>query len=285
MQKAEIVRGLLFPSDEKSSRAVHPRVSAFDDPTPCTSFAAMRTSRVFAFRRNVDDVSTALCGTPDCFRVVAFVGTQMLSFAQSRPWTSNWNTAQSLDDQFLIMHIGAGDGHAKRKSRSIGQHRAFDAEFAAIRRVFPCFFPHPTEPSPSRRPNFATPNRCLGDRRILPERFATAFGIRRVRPTLESKREWRSPIRIRSASLSIGNQFAAHTKFRSPRFATATADVPLYNSVCNSGRAVRCGSIERREAGETLTHNFRPSAHLHAVLRTTTSQNARCVPITLRVLG
>jgi hypothetical protein len=34
-----------------------------------------------------------------------------------------------------------------------------------------------------------------------------------------------------------------------------------------------------------LTHNFRPSAHLHAVLRTTTSQNAQRVPINLRVLG
>jgi hypothetical protein len=34
-----------------------------------------------------------------------------------------------------------------------------------------------------------------------------------------------------------------------------------------------------------LTHNFRPSAHLHAVLRTMKPQNARRVPINSRVLG
>jgi hypothetical protein len=64
---------------------------------------------------------------------------------------------------------------------------------------------------------------------------------------------------------STDTRYATHTKYPSPRFARATVDAHLYNSVCNLEAAARCAPREHRKSGETLTHNRRPLAHLRAI--------------------
>jgi serine/threonine protein kinase len=258
MDEGEVIVGLLFPADEESSRAVGPRMVALNDPTASAGVASMRPLRVLAFAGDVHDVTASLCRLTNGLRVVPFVGTEMLPTTPGRPRSTDRKALQRVADERLVMPVGSVDRHSQRDAATVRQHRAFHTELAPIGRVLPRFFPRPTEPSSSRRPNFAIPSRCRPDRRTLPGRVATADETRRGEPTPGSTHESHCPSRTPEASPSIGNPSAARTKFPPRPAASPAADDHPYNSLCKKGAPVRCVPTARRESGETLTKHSPP---------------------------
>jgi hypothetical protein len=71
------------------------------------------------------------------------------------------STTQRRSDQFAIVTIGLGDRQADGNPVRLGQHAAFDAPFASIRRVGTGFFPCPTGPWSLPRPSPAKTNPTL----------------------------------------------------------------------------------------------------------------------------
>ena len=121
---------------------------------------------------------------------------------------------QRLGDQFPVRHIGAVDGHGQWHASAIDQRRTFDAQLAAIGRVFPRFFPHPAVTWSSLRPDFATSNRSLSVRRTQPKQVPRALGIRPTPPILGNRHGSRCRSQTRAASPSIDIPWPAHTRFR-----------------------------------------------------------------------
>jgi hypothetical protein len=144
------------------------------------------------------------------------------------------------------MRIGAGDGQADGHSSAIRQHRALDAQFASIRRVFPGFFPRPREPWWSSRRDFATSTGCPAGHRNVVTGTSTVYGRRGVAPTLGSSGATNCRNRTPWEPPSIGNLFARHRKCRRPLAAVPTA-VCLPSETCDTwARTVPCEPKGRR---------------------------------------
>ena len=143
MQEAEVVGDFLFPANQQPTGAVDPRVSSFNHPAAGFGSPTMRCRGGFPLARDVDDVATAFGGSSHGLGVVAFVRTEVLSLARRRFRTADGNAFERFSHQRLVMHIGPGDRHAQWHAATVGQRRAFDAEFAAIGGVFPRLFPPP----------------------------------------------------------------------------------------------------------------------------------------------
>jgi len=268
MQKTNVVENFLFPADQQPPRPIEPRMRAFNFPATRFAMAMLWLGRNIAFGRHVRLVTTPSQQPFNRSANIAFIQTKMLRFTPRRCWPWHRNIVQRVLHEFLVVHIGPVHRSPQRNSATVDQHRTLDADFPAIGRVFPGFFPHPAATCSSPRPNSAIPSRCPSSHRILPMLPATACGTRPVVPTLESRREWRCRSRIHAALPSTGSRCGARKRFQSRPFAVAIVDAHLYNFVGNLVTTVRSGSTEHRVSGETLTHNSGTSAHLHAVTKT-----------------
>ena len=67
----------------------------------------------------------------------------MLLLALCRLGTLDGTAVESRFEELDVMRIGAAHFDAQRYATSVGQDGSFDAEFPAVRRVFPGFFPRP----------------------------------------------------------------------------------------------------------------------------------------------
>jgi len=264
MQEPQIIRGFLFPPDQQASRAVGPRVGSFHNPTACSAASSLRNRRTLTPLRNVGGVFSTTCSATHRLGIIALIRAEMLNFAFRRTGAVHRNALQSFVDQFLIMHIRAGDGDSDGHAATVRQHGPLDTQLATIRWVFPGFFPHPAVPWSSPRPNFATASRFPCSRRTLPERDARVFRTRRVQPIPENRRGPRCPNRIALASLSTDNQSAERTESRSRRFVMANAGDRPCNFVCKLGAAVRSVPIMNQISGESLTRIRPAQSHLRA---------------------
>src|SRR5277367_5422257 len=253
-------------------------MSAFDFPPP--SFPAMlRLWDLVGLAGNVGRVAALADFAINRFAGVAFVETKMLRLFRSGLGALHRDRVQRSGDQFLVRHIGAFYGDGQRHAAAIDQRRALDAEFAAIGRVFPGFFPHPAAPWSSPRPCSAIPNRCLLGRRTQSGRVPRAPRTRPIPPSPGNRHESHFPSQTAWASPSTDSLWTRHTKCRPRRFAWAAADAHLYNCFCKWGSPDRSVPTRPRGSGETLTLIHRPSTHLRAIRGTTTPQIARDMPM------
>src|SRR6185312_8907071 len=258
MQEAQVVRDFLFPADQQAPGAVEPGVGAFDFPAASRAAAAFRLRGLICFARHVRRIASRLSLAIDGFAGVPLVETEMLRLLGSGLGTFNWDGIQRLGNQFLVRHIGAVDGDAERHATAIDQRRTFDAQFAAIGRVFPGFFPHPAAIWLSPRPGSATSSRSLSDRRIRSGRVPIIAGMHLVSPTLGNRRESRCRSRTARASPSTGSPWTTHTGYRPRRFASAIAGVRPCDCAYKREAPDRSVSIKRRGSGETLMTVGRP---------------------------
>ena len=223
MDERQIIVGFLFPPHQQAAGAVGPRMASFHDPTAGTLSGAANP-RVFPLGGDVGHVTEA---TSERFRrlaKVAFVQTQMLLARPSGCGTSQRHRLQCGPQQFGVVTVGAVDGNAQRDAAGVSDDRAFDAELAAIRWVFPGFFPHPAAPWFAPRPNFATASRC----RVACRRFAGISSRNAERraacSTLESTDAPCWTNQTEAAAPSTGNLYAAGKRYRRPLHANSHAD-------------------------------------------------------------
>lgn len=146
MQEAQVVGSFLFPADQQPACAIDPGVSALDDPASRFAVSSLGGGTVLALFGNVNDVAASSTRLSHRLGIVSFVPAKMLPFARRGLWTPHRNVFQRGVNQFLVMHICAGNGDANRHTCSVGQYRAFDPQFATVGRVFPGFFPRPVAP-------------------------------------------------------------------------------------------------------------------------------------------
>jgi hypothetical protein len=126
------------------------------------------------------------------------------------------------------MRIGAADIDGQRHAASVGQHGPLDAEFPAIGRVFPGFFPRPVATWSSPRPCFAIPTECLSTRRIPEEKPSTICERHPTRSTPESNCAAYCPSHTHAAPLSIGSRYAKYRRCRWRFAVAASVAVHLY---------------------------------------------------------
>lgn len=108
------------------------------------------------------DVGFVTTATDEAFNRLAgvtLVETQMLPSLCGGDGTLNWNRIERGRDQLLIRHIGSVHGDRQWHAATIDEQGTLHAEFPTIRRIFPRFFPRPTEPSSWLHPCFAMSSR------------------------------------------------------------------------------------------------------------------------------
>ena len=116
---------------------------ALDFPAASFAAAVFGLRGLVDFARHVRRVAALANLAIDRLAGVAFIETEMLRLLSSGLGTLDRDSIQGLGNQFLIRHIGAFDGDGQRDAAAIDQRRALHAQFAAICRVLPGFFPHP----------------------------------------------------------------------------------------------------------------------------------------------
>jgi len=156
VQQPEIIFRLLLPADEDAAKAIHPAVSALNDPTPCLeSRSALDRLGLFSTSANVRRVAEVPEQIANLIVVVSFVQAHVLLPIQFDFWTLYGNAEQRRFDQLEVVAIGAIDSKPDGNSAAFTQQAAFDAVLGSIRRIGPGFFPRPMGPSSSHRPSTA----------------------------------------------------------------------------------------------------------------------------------
>ena len=158
MQEAQVVGDFFLPADQQSPGTVEPRMSTFHFPTPRFAATMLRLRDLVGLAWNMRCVAPRAYFTVDRFAGVALVEAKILGLGRRWLGALDGNGVERVGDQLLVRHIGAFHGHSQRHATAIDQRRAFDAELAAIGRVFPGFFPHPAVISSSLHLDFATSN-------------------------------------------------------------------------------------------------------------------------------
>ncbi len=207
---------LFGPADQKPAESVVPAQRTFDFP------AARRFSRIAADSRALlrdrpnmaHEFQTREYLTHKVI-TVAFVQADVLRPVIHGTRTRNRQSHKRLFQEFAVMPVGAIDHHIQRRPMAFDEHRAFDAQFAAIHRTFPGFFFPRAEPCSSTRPHTSTASRCRSGSQSLPDFFDT---------TAETPQPWSIPGNAdgrRSVcrgwfdpTPSTGNRSPEHTRWR-----------------------------------------------------------------------
>lgn len=215
----------LLPADQQATKAVEPRMRSFDHPPsrPITGNWLARRS-LNATYGNVRRVAPAREQVAHIGIIVSFVQAKVLPppALMFRPWDDE--AAQGRSNKLFVMRVRAADDHSQRDAVAVGEQRAFGAQLATIRRVFPGFFPHPAAPWSSLRRDFANATGCAAAGRIRTSRVATTGETLRDAPTLESNDAANCPSRTPPAPLSTGNLCAGRKTLHPQPAATARVD-------------------------------------------------------------
>src|SRR5437870_4436598 len=119
----QIVCFLFLITHEKLSKAIEPRMAAFDDPTSSRLPSAFRSGLI----TDLPHVGSITALPHYClgrFALIGFVGTQMLRLPTRGPGPTNDNAVQSDIQQFHIMAIGAADDKRERGANTVDQQTA-----------------------------------------------------------------------------------------------------------------------------------------------------------------
>ena len=217
MEERLIVDVLFLPADENPPESIHPRVEPFDDPAAGAATVETLGGSFVAAGFDVRRVAASSRFAADHFGVVAFVATEMLRAAGSRTGAANRKTVERGAEEFMVMHVRAVDSQPQRYAAAIDEHRAFNAQLAPIRRVWPGFSPHPRVPWLSSRPCFATSIGCREGRRNAAGSISTTGGTCRGRSTLGSSDVKCCRSRTPAVRPSIGSQCGVRKRCH-PRF-------------------------------------------------------------------
>jgi hypothetical protein len=254
MNECQIVGGFLFPPRHQAAGSVGPAMCSFHHPASRSS-PLVTWFFVLAAFGYVRLVASALCDLLNRLADVAFVQAEMLSLPSVRTWPLDGDRVQGFRDQLLIVRVGARNRDAQRHAAGISENRSLDAEFSAIGRVFPGFFPHPAATWLSPRPNSAIAIRFLSADRTCGDRLSKVAGTRPASSIPESSDVpcWAS--RIRAVAPSTDSLYVADKKFRRPRPANSRAAAHLYYLCDTSAAPAASAAIIFPESAKTCSAN------------------------------
>jgi len=142
MKQRQIILRFLLPSRQDASKAVHPAMRAFHNPTPSlkTSLSFNRLG-FFATRTNMSCITKLFDQITNLTRIVTLVQTHTLSLLLCRLRTFYRNTFYRSLCHFTIMPVCTGNRQANRNTRCFCQQTSLNTFFGPIRRVWAGFFP------------------------------------------------------------------------------------------------------------------------------------------------
>lgn len=247
MEESLVIFRLLLPTNENSSKAIHPGVESFDDPTP--SAAAVQAFGVLLVATGLDvrDIAPSASFSTDNVRIESLIAAKMLRTARGRTGAAKRNAIKRGAEELLIVSVRAIHRQAQRHAPAIGQHRALNTRLAPIRRVWPGFFPRPREPWWSRRPDFAISIGCHGVRRIVASSTSTTDGMRRNAPILGSSDATCCRKQTPSERLSTGSRCEGCKKCRRQLSANLLAGDRPWGKCGIWAKTTACVPTDRRE--------------------------------------
>jgi len=186
--------------------------------------------------------------------VVAFVETDVLMSAAGGLGTLDRNAVESRVKKFDVVRVRAAYLYAQRHAATIGEHRSFGSQLAAIGRVFPGFFPRPEATWSSLRPRFANSTECLSVRRTPTTRLSTICGRRLLPSILESNDAKCCRTQTLLAPPSTGNPFAIHRRYRrQPSSSRYAADRPWNSSDSVATTNSSAAKVHREDTRHTAS--------------------------------
>lgn len=235
MKQSQIIFRFLFPSNQNPSKAVHPTVGAFNNPSPsfesCVAFDGLRFLSTVSNMRCVSKLRNQIS---NFIRIVSFVQTQTLWFLSRWYGTFNGNTLQRCFRQLNVMAVRRFNHQSHWNSRGFTQHTSFDTAFGSIRRIWSGFFSRPTELWSWLRPLTARTSLTLSTHRTLPTPVSTASETLGLRSTLENGNEPLNCYKSRYHSThSTGIRFVKQKRFHSLPFDHPLVDDRLQTDACS----------------------------------------------------
>lgn len=216
MNECQIVVGFLLPPRQQAAGSIGPAMGSFHHPASRSSGLVMRLF-VGAALGCMGLVSAAFGESLNRLANITFIQTEMLPPPSVRTRPADGDRVQCFGNQLLIVRIRAGNGNAQRHAAGVSEHGPLDAEFAAIGRVFPGFFPHPAATWSSPRPNSAIAIRYLFADRTYEGKPSIVVGRRLARSIPESNGAPCSASRTRVAKPSTDNLCAVGKRYRWPQ--------------------------------------------------------------------
>lgn len=141
MNEAEIIGGLLVPSDQDRAEAVKPGMRSLHHPAPCLGPGVALGLDFLAPGLQVQSKAEFFGQSPWLGIIVALIETKMVRSMPCRSRPLNWKCLDGLAHQHVVVAVGGVDHRRQRHAAAIRQHRAFDPAFAAIRWIAAGFFP------------------------------------------------------------------------------------------------------------------------------------------------
>lgn len=247
MEESLVIVRLLFPTNENSPKTIHPGVKSLDDPAACATPVEAFGSLLVTTGLDVWRVAATVRFASDNVCVKSLIAAEMLPATGSRTRTAKRNAVERSVKEFLIVSVRAVNRQAQRHTAAVGQHRAFDARLAPIRRVWPGFFPRPREPWWSRRPDFATSIGCRGACYIVAGNISTIDGTSRGAPILGSSDATCCPKKIPSVRPSTDSRCEECKRCRRQLSANLLAGDRLGEMYGIWAKTIPCVPIDRRE--------------------------------------
>lgn len=145
--------------------------------------------------------------------IIGFVGAKVLCSSRTGRRPRHRHIIERGYCELQVMPVCRPNRQPQHDAASIGEHRAFDAQLAAIGGVFPGFFPRRAVLCSSRHRASASARRSHAGRRTPPGLDATICETLHALPRLESNGVNCSRSRSRAGLLSKGNLCATRNRF------------------------------------------------------------------------
>jgi hypothetical protein len=219
MQKGEIVCRLFVPAHQDTSKAIHPRMCALDNPAP-SLLARLVVARLgfLATRPNMGGEPTFLADIAAFLIVVPLVQAPPLRRLRRWGWTFDHEAIERGAHPLHVMPVGTIHRQPQGHTGALGQQATLHPAFGTIGRSWPGVFPPRAEPGSSRRPGFARSSQDPAVRQPGPLPCARISRRRPRRPLLESGRgRWSWHTTRSDGGLPIGSPCGARKTWRRHR--------------------------------------------------------------------
>ena len=182
---------------------------------------------------------------------------------RARPRTIDRDIFDRFTRHLEVVAIGAVDGEANWNSLRLRQYAPLRSAFAAVRGIWPGFFPRRAAPSTSLHPSTASSSRCLSMRRRPTIRVARTLERRRLRSIRRIVGAPKSCCTSRCRSTrSTECRFAARTRWRSSPSDSARVNYGSQEDAAfRAVTAARSCSTARQESSSYRRWRPVPSRH------------------------
>src|ERR671939_923724 len=129
-----------FPSHKQAPKLVVPGMCSLNHPSPRRVFI-LRLDFNFPAMLYMQDVVSLQYSFYYILIIIAFIQAEMMQAIDYFLWSSNDNTINRRESNFLVVSIGSSYNHRKWSTSTVCKHTSFRAAFSTIYRAWAGSFP------------------------------------------------------------------------------------------------------------------------------------------------